>query len=263
MGSRLRNQYDELNVLERVFDDIMMFESEDPDQNQEGRYFYCRTNDELLNENDFLEYIERHPEHIADCSDVGVAMDDMCHRWTAVSSKLEQHHWQVSAALMASAAADHDTSHQIAVAQELVRQNFRDIRQQIDRREESMLAQVEEECRNKMQEHAQNLDGSEQHLEKVERCRELGNRMCQQIKPMMLPFCNKLLFSKAQHLLEKSITLPGQSSGAFRIVPDSLNEHQALLEQLSSIYKIEIIPDEPELEVLHELEQEEHDIHDE
>jgi len=58
MGSRLRNQYDELNVLERVFDDIMMFESEDPDENQEGRYFYCRTNDELLNESDFLEYIE-------------------------------------------------------------------------------------------------------------------------------------------------------------------------------------------------------------
>jgi len=85
---------------------------------------------------------QRHPEHIADCSDVGVAMDDMCRRWTAVSSKLEQHHWQVSAALMASAAADHDTSHQIAAAQEVVRQNFRDIRQQIDRREEVMLAQV-------------------------------------------------------------------------------------------------------------------------
>ena len=32
MGSRLRNQYDELNVLERVFDDIMMFENDDPVQ---------------------------------------------------------------------------------------------------------------------------------------------------------------------------------------------------------------------------------------
>lgn len=254
MGSRLRNQYDELNVLERVFDDIMMFENDDPDTEQEGRYFYCKLNDELLNEGDFLEFIERHPEHIDQCSDVGVAMDDMCHRWSEVSARLEQHHWQVSAALMASAAADQDSSQQIAIAQEIVRQNFRDLRQEIDLREEAMLAQVEEDCRNAMQQHAQNLEGSEQHLERVERCRELGNRMSQQMKPMMLPFCNKLLFSKAQRLLDKPVAMPTASTGSFKIVPDSMNEHQALLEQVSTAYTIEVVPDE--IDQLHDEQDE-------
>ena len=46
------------------------------------------------------------------------------------------------------------------------------------------MNQVEEDCRNAMQQHAQNLEGSEQHLERVERCRELGNRMSQQMKPV-------------------------------------------------------------------------------
>ena len=37
------------------------------DTEQEGRYFYCKLNDELLNEGDFLEFIEvsQRPENLA------------------------------------------------------------------------------------------------------------------------------------------------------------------------------------------------------
>ena len=59
---------------------------------------------------------------------------------------------------------------------------------------------------------------------------------------MLLPFCNKLLFSKAQRLLEKPVVAVNEARG-FRIVPDSLNEHQQLLEKVATAYKVEAIPD--------------------
>lgn len=61
-SAKSRSQFDELNVLERVFDDIMMF----GDQDDEGLYYYNKTNDELLNEEEFLEYVEVFSQWVAE-----------------------------------------------------------------------------------------------------------------------------------------------------------------------------------------------------
>ena len=53
--SRLRSQYDELNVLERVFEDIMLHGE---DEQEEQGYYYSKINDELMTETEFLEFVE-------------------------------------------------------------------------------------------------------------------------------------------------------------------------------------------------------------
>merc|ERR1712054_433499 len=116
--------------------------------------------------------------------------------------QLDHQHWQLSNFLMSNTASSQDSQQLIADAQNRVRQNFRDLRDELDQREEVLLARVEQLCRTKIQQQVDDTRGGEEHLEKVDRCRELGNRMCQIMKPMMLPFCNKLLFSKAQRLLQ-------------------------------------------------------------
>ena len=54
--SRLRSQYDELNVLERVFEDIMLY-GEEESQEEQG-FYYSKVNDELMTETEFLEFVE-------------------------------------------------------------------------------------------------------------------------------------------------------------------------------------------------------------
>merc|ERR1712072_736792 len=112
--------------------------------------------------------------------------------------------WKLSSSIIKAAAADQNAEQQVTAAQELVRQSFRDLRQELDQREEMLMAEVEAVYNNQAQKQARS-NGAEEHLERVERCRELGNRLCSNMKPMLLPFCNKLLFSKAQRLLEKPV----------------------------------------------------------
>eukprot|EP00656_Telonema_subtile_P002635 TRINITY_DN11197_c0_g1_i7.p1 TRINITY_DN11197_c0_g1~~TRINITY_DN11197_c0_g1_i7.p1 ORF type:complete len:363 (+),score=71.81 TRINITY_DN11197_c0_g1_i7:176-1264(+) len=236
---KLRSQYDELNVLERVFDDIMTHEDQKNDES--SACYYNKMNDELMTESEFLEFVEAHPDQLDQCCDVEVAMTDMSERWAGVSQYLDEQHYKLTTALMASAAADQESEHQIQSAQEVVRQNFRDLRHELDQREDTMLAEVEAAYHSKVQQQLNNTQGGEEHLERVERCRELGSRLCSNLRPMLLPFCNKLLFSKAKRLLEKQISADvGRSH--LKIVPDSLNEHPAMLEAVASVYKVKVVP---------------------
>lgn len=239
--TKMRSQFDELNVLERVFDDIMMF----GDQEDDGAYYYNKSNDELLNETEFLEFVELHPDQLDQCCDVEIAMEEMCGRWAFVRPQLEDQHHKLSAALMQSAVVDQDSEQHIQGAQDQIREHFRDLRQELDQREENMLSEVETSYNTQVQQHLTGTQGGEEHLERVDRCRELGNRLCSNLKPMLLPFCNKLLFSKAQRLLEKPIATPSMQNVTFKIVTDSLNQHSALLDQLAKCYRTEVVPSSP------------------
>jgi len=235
--SRLRSQYDELNVLERVFEDIMLHGE---DEQEEQGYYYSKINDELMTETEFLEFVEAHPDQLDQCCDVDVAIEELRERWQAVSEQLDQQHWRLSSSMIKTAAADQNAEQQIGEAQEVVRQCFRELRQEIDQREEMVMAEVEAAYTQQLQQQGRSSQGGEEHLERVDRCRELGNRLCNNMKPMLLPFCNKLLFSKAQRLLEKPV-MPASEARGFRILPDSQNEHQQLLEKLSNAYKVQVL----------------------
>eukprot|EP00658_Telonema_sp_P-2_P030933 TRINITY_DN23268_c0_g1_i3.p1 TRINITY_DN23268_c0_g1~~TRINITY_DN23268_c0_g1_i3.p1 ORF type:complete len:314 (-),score=59.00 TRINITY_DN23268_c0_g1_i3:480-1421(-) len=188
LRSRLRNQYDELNVLERIFDDIMMFG--DGEADEPGGYYYSKLNDELMTESEFLEFVEAHPEQLDQCCDVDVAMEEMLDRWKRVSQRLDEQHWSLSASLMQAASVDDQSERELALAQAAIRENFSDLRQELAQREEALVAEVEQIYLNKVRGSEVSTQVREEQLDRVDRCRELGNRLCQNLKPVAAPHPN-------------------------------------------------------------------------